>query len=221
MTTEDELVEDMAKVLAFLDEHRSRGLSASLRGPQAAVLVSGYDSVFVKEAERSAVRAEQARGDGVPILEAGAAAAAILCASASCEAAVSEYLAKLEFAGTRTPAEILAIRNHPDAATQWKMLLKLLAPNFALGSSREFLALGCLVELRNLVAHRNARTSPVGTFPLSLSNCVRQRVVPVRPAANADWTSVIFVAEVAAWAATTARAWLDLVGKLLPEPGLT
>ncbi len=158
---------------------------------------------------------------GTSTLEAGASAAAILCAVAACEAHLSEYLARVEFAEGKTSQEVMAIRRDPDAGHQWKALLESRAPQLDLGASKEYLALGCLLEVRDLTAHRNARTLPVGDFPINLADCVRQRVVPVRDGPDADWTSVVFVAEVAEWAAKTATEWSALVDNYLPEVKLS
>jgi len=190
----------------------------SLTGPEAAALVSGYDRVFLQEAERSSARARQGRQDADSRTEAGGAAAAILCAVAACEAYLSEYLARLELARDTLDADLASIRDDSDSLRQWNQLLKHQAPDFAVGSRREYLALGCLLQVRDLVAHRHARTLPLGSFPTSLSDCVRQRVVPVYKAPGADWTSVVFVVEVAEWAARTAGAWLDIADATLPAP---
>jgi len=120
---------------------------------------------------------------------------------------------------TGTPESALAdIRDDPDALRQWKLLLKHSCPAFAVGTSRDYLALVCLLQVRDLVAHRHARTLALGSFPTSLSDCVRQRIVPVHRAAGADRTSVLFVVEVAEWAAATAKAWLAVADAQLPLP---
>lgn len=141
---------------------------------------SGLDSVLLEEAEASAERAVEAFQSGRHRPEWGASAAAILCAAAACECRVSEYLAHWEFASGPLPAELAAIRTQSDALEQWRTLLRNRAPNYDLGGSRDYQQLGCLIRLRDLVAHRNARLRPVGTVPEQIADCVRQGVVPIR-----------------------------------------
>jgi len=214
----EEIVQDLAKAIAAIERGRTPGTSIALTGPESAALVSGYDRVFLEEATRSAARSRQGRSQGDSRLEAGGAAAAILCSVAACEAYVSEYIARTELAAGALRSKLQEIQQDSDALRQWNSLLKEYSSSFGAGRSREYLALGCLFQVRDLVAHRNARTLPLGTFPTSLSDCVRQRIIPVHKATNADWTSVLFVAEVAEWAEQTARVWLGLADQHLPNP---
>jgi hypothetical protein len=214
----EEMAQDLAKAIAAIEKSRASGTSMAIVGPEAAVLVSGYDRVFVEEATRSALRSREGRDKSDSRLEAGGAAAAILCSVAACESYVSEYIARVEQADGKLSSEMEGIRKDPDALRQWKDLLAQYSKTFSPGESKEYLALGCLFQVRDLVAHRNARTIRLGTFPAALSDCVRQRIVPVHKAKNADWTSVLFVAEVAEWAEKTARAWIAIADRLLPEP---
>ncbi len=222
MSERDEVIErmvaDMAVILAHLEKQRSEGKYVALSGPEAKALVSGYDAVFLAEASASAGRSTAARNAGDPRGEAGGAAAAILCAVAACEAALSEYLARQEFALGNLSEPLAAIREERDTAKQWKALFKELAPSYDFGTSKEYLEAVCLFQTRDLVAHRNARTLPLGSFPESLSDCVRQKIVPVVVAKDVDWTSVVFTAPVAEWAAKTAESWLHTVEKQLPTP---
>lgn len=183
----------------------------------ALVGVGGYDQILLEEASRAALRAKRASRTGKLRLEAGAAAAAILCAAASCEARVSEYIAHAEFlGGGPLPPELEQIRSRWDAREQWNLLLAYCAPSYELGSSREYLALGCLFQLRDHVAHRHARLALTGTWPKKLEACVRQGTIPVRQAKGADWTSAVFVHEVATWAHAVARRWLRIADDLAP-----
>lgn len=88
----------------------------------------GYDTILLEEAIRAARRV----GEASPRARLGAAAAAVLCAAAACEARMSEYLAMSEIGGTRTHPEIERLRREPDAARQWKRLLRLVWPKFDL-----------------------------------------------------------------------------------------
>src|SRR5918996_40855 len=126
---------------------------------------SGLDSVLAREAEIGAARARKAFRSGSRRLEWGAAASAILCAAAACECRVSEYLTHWEFASGPLPPQLAAIRRQRDALEQWRMLLRDRAPDYDLGSCREYQHLGWLLRLRDLVAHRNARLRPVGAVP--------------------------------------------------------
>lgn len=178
--------------------------------------VGGYDLVLLEEAWRGATRAQAALEGGRTGEEAGAAAATILCSSAACEARLSEYLAHSEFAHGDLPKELLQVRSNSNAREQWRDLLKYVRPSFDLGTSAEYLRLGCLFRLRDLVAHRNARTRLLDSWPPEIEPCIKQGTIPVRKAENADWTSVVFVAEVAAWAADVAREWLEKADELVP-----
>lgn len=178
--------------------------------------IGGYDSVLMEEAGRGAARAKAALEAGQTNEEAGAAAAAILCSSAACEARLSEYLAHYEFANGELPEELLCVRSNRNAREQWRDLLKYVTPSVDLGTNSSCLRLGCLFRLRDLVAHRNARARKLDTWPAGIEACVKQGVIPVRKTENADWTSVIFVSEVAEWASKVAKDWLEEADELAP-----
>ena len=92
------------------------------------------------------------------------------------------------------------------------------AQGFDCGKSHEYLHLGCLFRLRDLVAHRNSRFELVGSVPNQIEDCVRQRVIPAANVHNATgWHTVLLVAAVASWAHKTAASWLRLVKKLVPQ----
>lgn len=177
---------------------------------------SGLDSVLLEEAETSAKRAKEAFQMGKRRSELGATASAILCASAACECRVSEYLAHWEFASGPLPAELAAIRLERDALEQWRLLLRNRAPGYDLGSCREYQRLGCLLRLRDLVAHRNARMRPVGAMPDLIADCVRQGVLPIRQDIHSEWPRAVLVHEVADWATQTANRWLNVANDLVP-----
>lgn len=193
--------------LEFLEELRARGWQTAS---------GGFDSVLLDEAEQSAARALVASQVGRGRSEWGASASAILCAAAACECRVSEYLAHWEFASGELPPELAAIRRVPDALAQWRALLRSRAPSYDLSNSREYQQLGCLVRLRDVVAHRNSRWRQVGAVPEQISDCVRQHVIPIRQQLSTDWPSAVLVHEVAAWAATTSRQWLKVADDLVP-----
>lgn len=94
-------------------------------------------------------------------------------------------------------------------------MIKERALEFGLGSSREYLRLGCLLRLRDLIAHRNARLQRVGDVPNQIPDCVRQRVIPISDGGG-DWPSVVLISPVSAWAVETAEAWLNLADHLVP-----
>ena len=177
---------------------------------------SGFDSVLLEEAQECAARAVEAFRSGSRRREWGASASAILCAGAACESRVSEYLAHWEFASGPLPAASAAIRGQSDALEQWRVLLRNRAPQYDLGSSREYQHLGCLVRLRDLVAHRNARLRLVGGVPEQIVDCVRQGVIPIRQIVAGEWPSVVLVHEVAEWAVQTAQRWLRVADDLVP-----
>lgn len=177
---------------------------------------SGLDSVLTQEAGASAARAWEAFQSGSRRSELGATASAILCAAAACECRVSEYLAHWEFASGPLPAALAAIRRQPDALEQWRLLLRNRAPGYDLGTCREYQHLGCLLRLRDLVAHRNARLRPVGVVPEQIADGVRQGMIPIRQGIHGEWQSAVLVHEVADWAAQTAKRWLKVADDLFP-----
>ena len=191
----------------ILEEMKARGWK---------ICSSGYDDILCKEALESATRAKNASQSEDAGKERGATAAAILCAAAACEARVSEYLAHWEFASSPLPADLEEIRGKTSALEQWRMLLRSQAPSYSLATSREYQHLGCLFRLRDLVAHRNARLRLVGSVPEQISDCVRQRVIPIRKLVTGEWAGIVLVFEVAEWAAQTARQWLNIADKLMP-----
>jgi len=81
---------------------------------------------------------------------------------------------------------------------------------------KKYQRLGCLLRLRDLVAHRNARLCPVGTVPDQIADCVRQGVVPIRQGIHSEWPNAVLVHEVADWATQTAKRWLKVADKLIP-----
>jgi hypothetical protein len=180
------------------------------------VAEGGYDGILLGEAERSATRARTAYRKRNTQLEAGAAAASILCAAAATEARLSEFLAHWEFAFGDLPSDLSSIRRIQNAATQWSRLLAYCAPSFRPGSSVEYLALGCLMRMRDHLAHRHARLLNVGAFPSGLEACVRQGAIPIRSQQSFDWISQMLVHEVATWSARTAARWLEHVDEIAP-----
>ena len=188
------------------------GLERPLR-----VGVGGYDQVLLHEAMDAARRAQAAFGKDDITVEAGATAAAVLCAAAACEAWLSEHLSRREFYEGKLLDNLEQIRRNWNAREQWRLLLREAAPRFDCGTSTAYRALGCLFRVRDVVAHRNARIADLDSLPEGLNDCVRQGALPIRDATGVDWTSVVFVHEVATWAADTAKDWLDLVYQLVPR----
>ena len=146
----------------------------------------------------------------------GATACAVMCAAAACEGRLSEYLAHWEFSSGPSPVELQVIRREWDAREQWRILLKSRAPEYNLGLSREYLQLGCLMRLRDLVAHRNARLQRIGEVPNRIAACVRQGVIPVSKSGGSDWPSVVLISLVADWAVKTSDECLALAEQLVP-----
>ena len=201
---EDDLVKLPAEILEDLRAKGWRFFSA------------GLDAVLLEEARDSARRAAEASQAGGHRREWGAVAAAILCASAACEARVSEYLAHWEAVSGPLPADLAAIRGKSDALEQWRLLLRSRAPDYDLARSREHQHLGCLIRLRDVVAHRNARLRLVGRVPEQLADCSRQGILPLREAGGGEWPSVVLVHAVAAWAVDAASRWLSIANELMP-----
>jgi len=177
-------------------------------------MAAGYDHVFLIEAERAWKRAEQAKAAKDSTGEAGATAAAVLCAAAACEARMSEYLAQQEDTQQLDKWFVDCVRNERDALKQWRLLLLRRVPDFAAGTSTEYLNLGCLFQLRNVIAHRSALIRPYGEWPKQLRDCTTQNRVPADTQGTMDWTSVAFLSKVAEWSATTAEQWLSEMDRL-------
>jgi hypothetical protein len=174
--------------------------------------IKGFDQVFLAEAMRSGHRAKQALQRKNAPEVAGATAAAVLVAAAACEARLSEYVTSHE--GELGATIVSQLRSEQDALEQWRVLLRQRDSTFRPGDSREYQALCCLFQLRNLVAHRNARYRPLDEWPDELDDCVRQKAIPVHRGKGIDWTSAVYVEQVAEWAAKTAFEWLALAARL-------
>lgn len=202
-----------------LDRHDQFGgflLMQRVSEEQYGILVGGLDKVLLRESATSAARSKFAHASGDVVGETGAACSAILAAAAACEARLSEFLAHEDCMGEGLTPEMEAIRRMPNAREQWKELLRIRRLRFVPGSSVPYAALGCLYRLRDLVAHRAARLSLPEALPDSIVDCVRQRVIPARREEGAEWTTALFVHEVAEWAAQAGKAWVDLVDRELP-----
>jgi len=177
--------------------------------------VVGYDQVFLEEAERAVLRAKSGEVANNPRAIAGATAAAVLCAAAACEALLSEYVTRQDSARRRkqqttlSKEDVEGIRKRRGAVTRWEALLTAVGATANLQGG-EYHSLRCLFKLRNVVAHRNARAMPLGTWPECLRDCVSvirglKRDPPV------DWTSAAYNPEVAEWAHRTADTWIVLM----------
>jgi len=177
---------------------------------EVKIMIHGFDRVFLTEARRAAERATAglAQDDGETV--AGAAATAVLLSAAACEARLSEYVTEHEGAiGAPTVKQIRRpSRDRGNAVKQWRLLFANRARTFKCEDSREFRALGCLFELRDLVAHRHARYYKPGEWPDKLKACIEKQAIPVIRAADIDWTSGTYVVSVAVWAHQTAAEWL-------------
>ncbi len=176
----------------------------------------GIHAVLLEEAKASAKRSSEGHLSGEVRGEWGACASTILCASAACEARLSEYLAHYEFASGPLPEELAALRNEPDASKQWCLLVRNTSPEYDLGTSVEYQHLVCLFRLRDVVAHRNARLQEIDSVPTHIEDCVRQRILPVREKAEGDWPTAVLVHEVAEWAEKTASNWIRVAGDITP-----
>lgn len=177
------------------------------------VMIRGFDGVFLAEAKLAAERADAAfaRNDTPGV--AGAMAATVLLAVAACEARLSEFVTEYE-SEIGSTAETIRETLRGQALDQWRELLKAKAPAFRRGDSKEYLALGCLFRLRDLVAHRNARFMRLGEWPKELADCVRQHAIPVTSSNEVDWTSIAYRHDVAVWAYQTAVNWLTAASTL-------
>jgi hypothetical protein len=213
---QSELPAAIADSLGLNDEYGGFMVIQSLGQDRYALLLGGLYNVLVREARLAADRAFSAFQQRDVGGETGAAASALLCAAAACEARLSEYLAHYEVIGGPLPDELEKCRQNPNAREQWRDLLRFRVPTFDLGVCSEYLALACLFRLRDTVAHRSARLAMPGAVPDSIADCVRQLGIPLRDRRNRDWTSALLVHEVATWGVDVAEAWIKLVDEVAP-----
>ncbi|HEY6091834.1 MAG TPA: hypothetical protein VIV83_07575 [Gemmatimonadales bacterium] len=186
--------------------------------PDVRILIEGFDEVFLAESLRAADRATEAMKASDAPGVAGATGAAVLLATAACEARLSEFVSTHETSiGAAAVDEIRRpSRDRGDAAKQWRLLLANRASTFDCENSHEFKALRCLFVLRDLVAHRGARHLRLGEWPEQLTryNCIAEKTIPVDETDGVDWTSAVYVQRVALWAAETAQKWLAVASGL-------
>ena len=182
------------------------------------IFVVGLGREFLAEARLAAERAKAAENAAPGFGGRGGTATAVLMAEAACEAVLSEYVAAFEDRRVIPESITSEIRNERDHARQWALLVRQLAPQYALGSSSEYRALNCLVHLRNALAHRNARHKTVGTWPVELDPCVRMGILPVlRYSGHLEWTGQVLTPPVAEWACESVERWLETAKALLPD----
>jgi hypothetical protein len=183
---------------------------------QQPSFVLGYDRVLLEEALRSARDAEEAFARGEEDVEAGRTAGTVLCAAGACEYKLSEYLAYAEFGREPIPG-FTRVRALRGVTRRWRLLLSFFDnPRVSFEETPQIHALDCLFKLRNHMAHRNTEPLRPSSYPDRLAKCVGDGIIPARKAESADWTSVLFVHEVARWAAATARNWMAFVA-FLPD----
>jgi hypothetical protein len=206
----------MADALASQQKFGGFLLFQGLEPGGYAILLGGIYNVMLSEAHLAADRALTAFNARNLMFEAGATAAALLCAAAACEARLSEHLAHYETVGGSLPDELEKTRRNANAREQWRGLIRFAAPTFDLGARREYLALGCLFALRDTIAHRSARLAIPGAVPDRIVDCVRQLPIPLRDQPNRDWTSAVLVHEVANWGVQVAQGWINLVNEVVP-----
>jgi len=174
-------------------------------------VVSAFLLSEARLCSRRASRAVRAKDLG---REAGASASAILDSAAACEARLSEYLAHVEYSNGPAAPDLAAVRSNRNAQLQWKQLFNELAPHIELRDN--YRQLGCLMRLRDVVAHRNSRLRLIGDFPPTLAECVRAGVIPVRHPSFGYWALDVLSAVTAKWAASVATEWIAFAEETFP-----
>lgn len=181
--------------------------------------VVGYDLVLIDEAQRCVARARAAEANGDADVEAGSTCAAILCAAAACEALLSEEVTSMELPGRAADPDdfVSRVRRGRSCYEQWRVFLRGIKHGSEIIESVAYQDLVCLVKLRNHIAHRRAGYLPKGQWPDELSECIGSRHLPIRETPEADWTSVVLVADVANWAYEKALAWMQCTASFTPN----
>jgi hypothetical protein len=179
----------------------------------------GFDLLFLAEAGLALARAREPREAKHRTEELGASTAAILFAAMSCEAYLSEHLSFRDvFQGPAQPRATNP-RGRRGVREKWRTLFGAESPGYDLEASHEYAAMCCLTELRNQIAHRNARFAPVGRWPERLDECIRSGAIPFDPdrSPDDDWTIRILWGGAASWAVSTALNWLEVAERQLPQ----
>lgn len=202
--------------------HKEASDSGSMSELQPKGFVAGFDLVFLNEARLAADRAAQAHLEERSARQvAGATAASVMCAAAAIEARLSEYVTYQENHNGLSEEAIKRIRDRKASPPErWKRLLSEVASGKFDAGSAEYATMDCLFDLRNVVAHRNARVLHFGEWPKHIKGCVQNKTIPVRVGPDLEWTSSTYLHPVAEWAYKTARSWLNLASELgvrIPE----
>ena len=150
---------------------------------------------------------------------AGAAAAAVLMAVAAIEAALSEYSTYLSVPSSAfrhlPQADLQVIRDGSEGLhTRYQRLITFYNPTIVCDTHEPFKNLRCLLELRHAIAHRRAAFLVPGDWPEGLREC-RARI-PYHSDGVHDWTSVVLIPKVAAWAVDATNQFFDWVRPIMP-----
>ncbi len=183
------------------------------------IFVVGLGKEFLAEARLASRRATEGEAAQPGFGGGGATATAVLMAEAALEAFLSEYVTAFDYRKLIPESIVTQIRSERDHSRQWALLLRQLVPQYELGSSSEYRGLNCLVRLRNVLAHRNASHTTVGTWPSELDACVRTGMLPVlRYQGHFEWTGQVLTPGVAIWACDVVERWFGTAKSILPDP---
>jgi hypothetical protein len=184
-------------------------------------MVSGYDEVFLAEAEDCAERSRYGAEVKVSALRIGAAISAVWAAAAAVDAFVSErgaFYRRYSLEGHRQISK-KTFRKILEDPKAWRKLNRLvkwfhtpgLKGHPAYGELRAVLA------LRDATVRGNAEHLATDDWPPGIKPKLRDRI-PVRADLGLDWTSWVFHEDTANWATETCRAILTEAGKHVPPP---
>jgi hypothetical protein len=181
---------------------------------------SGYDEVFLAEAEDCAEGSRYGAEIRAPALRVGAALCAVWAASAAVEAFVSErgtyYRHRaLDGNGKVTKKELQKIRDEPKIWRKLDRLVKCFCADGIKAHSR-YGDLKALLTLRDATISEGAEHLAFDDWPSQIKSKHRERI-PFRAETGLDWTSRVFHEDTAAWAAETCRAILAEADRHVPR----
>jgi hypothetical protein len=185
------------------------------------LMMSGYDQVFLAEAEDCAERSRYGAEVKVSALRLGAAVSAVWAAAAAVDAFVSErsaFYRRYALEGHRRISK-KTFRKILEEPRSWRKLNRLVKwfhePGLkAHPAYRDFRA---VLALRDATVRGNAEHLATDDWPPGFKPKFRNRI-PVRADLGLDWTSWVFHEDTANWAAETCRAILVEASKHVPPP---
>jgi len=185
------------------------------------LIVSGYDEVFLAEAEDCAERSRYGSEVRVAALRGGGAMSAVWAACAAVDAFVSERGAYYRYWASEgqkklSKKELAGIRAEPRT---WRKLNRLVKCFHSAGLKEHprYRDLQALLVLRDATVRGNAQHLAMDDWPEAMKPKHRE-CIPVWADSGLDWTSRVFHEDTASWATETCRAILSEAGRHVPRP---